>query len=205
MTIITTLEELEAIYEPGDITPASTVKEIAYINDHYRAFIEASPFVSLATGGPEGLDCSPRGDAAGFVRIHDERTLMLPDRRGNNRIDTLRNIVRDPRVGLLFLIPGSGSTLRVNGTAKLSIDPTLLDSFKMEGKAPRSVCIISVETVYFQCARAIIRSDLWNPAKHVDPKSLPTPGQILAGLSENKVGGSTYDKEWPERARKSMW
>ena len=130
---------------------------------------------------------------------------MLPDRRGNNRIDSLRNVVRDPRVALLFLIPGSGSTLRVNGTAKLSADPALLDSFKMDGKAPRTVMIVHVQTVYFQCARAIIRADLWNPAKHVDPTGLPTPGQILAGLTANKVGGEPYDKEWPERARKSMW
>jgi PPOX class probable FMN-dependent enzyme len=206
MSIITTIDELEAIYGTlNDASEASIVKEIPYINAHYRAFIQASPFVSLATSGPEGLDCSPRGDAAGFVRIHDERTLMLPDRRGNNRIDSLRNIVRDPRVGLLFLIPGSGNTLRVNGTAKLSVDPDLLASFEMEGKAPRTVAVVTVETVYFQCARAIIRSDLWNPAKHIDPKSLPTPGQILAGLSENKVGGEAYDREWPERARKSMW
>ncbi len=206
MSVISTIEELEAIYGTSDtLAAASVVKEIPYINEHYRAFIEASPFVSLATGGPEGLDCSPRGDAAGFVRVHDERTLMLPDRRGNNRVDSLRNIVRDPRVGLLFLIPGSGSTLRVNGTAQLSIEPALLDSFKMDGKPPRTVAIVHVETVYFQCARAIIRAHLWNPDKHVDPKNLPTPGQILAGLTENKVGGETYDREWPDRARKSMW
>jgi PPOX class probable FMN-dependent enzyme len=206
MSIITTIDELEAIYgKLSEASDASIVKEIPYINEQYRAFIEASPFVSLATSGPEGLDCSPRGDAAGFVRVHDEYTLMLPDRRGNNRIDSLRNIVRDPRVALLFLIPGSGNTLRVNGTAKLSVDPDLLASFKMEGKAPRTVAIVSVETVYFQCARAIIRAELWNPDKHVDPKSLPTPGQILAQLTENKVGGETYDREWPERARKSMW
>ncbi len=204
MSVISTIEELEAIYgKASELADASVVKEIPYINEHYRAFIEASPFVSLATGGPEGLDCSPRGDTAGFVRVHDERTLMLPDRRGNNRVDSLRNIVRDPRVGLLFLIPGSGSTLRVNGTAQLSIEPALLDSFKMDGKPPRTVAIVHVETVYFQCARAIIRADLWNPDKHVDPKNLPTPGQILAGLTENKVGGETYDREWPDRARKA--
>ena len=204
--MITTLEQLEAIYgKLGDVTDASVVKEIPYINAHYRAFIEASPFVSLATCGPEGLDCSPRGDTPGFVRVHDERTLMLPDRRGNNRVDSLRNIVRDPRVGLLFLIPGSGSTLRVNGRAQLSIDPELLSTFVMDGKPPRSVAVIAVETVYFQCARAILRSDLWNPEKHVDPQSLPSPGQILAGLSQDRVGGANYDAEWPERARKSLW
>ena len=203
MPTIKTLEELDAIY--GKPSEASIVKEVAYITPHYRALIDASPFVSLATSGPEGLDCSPRGDLPGFVRVHDDKTLMLPDRRGNNRVDSLRNIVRDPRVALLFVIPGSGSTLRVNGRAHLSIDADLLASFMMDGKPPRSVAVIDVETIFFQCARAILRADLWNPAKHVDPASLPTPGQILAGLTENRVGGEPYDKEWPERARKSMW
>ena len=203
MSAITTIEQLEALYGvPGE---TSTVKEVDRVTPEYRAFIEASPFVALATGGPEGLDCSPRGDLAGFVRIHDERTLMMPDRRGNNRVDSLRNIVRDPRVGLLFLIPGSGSTLRVNGRAHLDTDPDLLASFAVDGKAPRSVVVIAVESVYFQCARAIVRSELWNPERHVDPKSLPTPGQILAALSNARVGGDAYDREWPERAKKSMW
>lgn len=203
MPIISTLDELEAIYgQPGE---TSTVKEVAHITPHYRAFIEASPFVSLATSGPEGLDCSPRGDLPGFVRVHDDKTLMLPDRRGNNRVDSLRNIVRDPRVALLFVIPGSGNTLRVNGRAYLSTESDLLSSFVMEGKAPRSVAVIGVEAVYFQCSRAVLRADLWNPEKHIDPARLPTPGQILAGLTENRVGGEPYDKEWPERARNSMW
>lgn len=203
MSTITSIEQLEALYGfPGE---TSTVKEVARITPHYRAFIEASPFVSLATAGPEGLDCSPRGDLPGFVRIHDERTLMLPDRRGNNRVDSLRNVVRDPRVALLFLIPGSGNTLRVNGRAALSADPALLASFAMEGKLPRSVMVVTVETAYFQCARAIVRADLWNPEKHVDAKKLPTAGQILAELSECRVGGEEYDREWPERAKKSMW
>ncbi len=203
MSVITTIEELEALYgAPGE---ASTAKEADRITPHYRALIEASPFVALATAGPEGLDCSPRGDAAGFVRIHDDRTLMMPDRRGNNRVDSLRNIVRDPRVGLLFLIPGSGTTLRVNGRARLDTDPALLASFAMDGKPPRSVVVVAVETVYFQCARAIIRAGLWDPARHVEPNSLPTPGQILAALSGDRVGGADYDREWPERARGSMW
>ena len=137
--------------------------------------------------------------------MHDDKTLMMPDRRGNNRVDSLRNIVRDSRAALLFLIPGSGSTLRVNGRAHLSADPDLLASFKMEGKAPRTVIIMAVDEIYFQCARAIVRSDLWNPDKRVDPKTLPTPGQILAGMSDNKVGGEKYDQEWPERARQTMW
>jgi PPOX class probable FMN-dependent enzyme len=130
---------------------------------------------------------------------------MMPDRRGNNRIDSLRNIVRDPRVALLFLIPGSGSTLRVNGRAHLSRDADLLASFEVDGKAPRSVIVMTVEEIYFQCARAIVRAELWNPDKRVDPKTLPTPGQILAAMSGNTVGGEDYDREWPERARQTMW
>ena len=200
---VTTIDELEKLYgQPG---AASIVKEASRITPHYRAYIEASPFVSLATAGPEGLDCSPRGDRPGFVRIHDDRTLMLPDRRGNNRIDSLRNIVRDPRVALLFLIPGVGNTLRVNGRAHLSVAPALLESFAVEDKAPRSVMVMEVETFDFQCARALIRSELWNPAHHVDPKSLPSTGQILAALSQNKVGGETYDNQWAGRAAETMW
>jgi PPOX class probable FMN-dependent enzyme len=201
--VITSVAELEALY--GIPNEASTVKEVDWLTPHYRAYIEAAPFMALATSGPEGLDCSPRGDKPGFVRIHDDKTLMLPDRRGNNRVDSLRNIVRDPRVGLLFLIPGVGNTLRVNGRAHLSVDPELLDSFAVEDKAPRSVTVVTVDTVYFQCARALVRSELWNPDRHVDPRSLPSAGEILAALSDNRVGGVTYDREWPGRAAKTMW
>ena len=203
MTIIRNVEELEALY--GQPVEASIVKEVDRITPEYRRLIEASPFFVLATSGPEGLDCSPRGDLPGFVRIADERTLMLPDRRGNNRVDSLRNIVRDPRAALLFLIPGSGTTLRVNGRAHLDTDPALLASFAVGGKAPRSVVVFGVQTIFFQCARAVIRADLWNPEKRVAPESLPSPGGILAALSAEKVGGEGYDREWPERARNSMW
>jgi PPOX class probable FMN-dependent enzyme len=203
MSILTTVAELEALYGlPGE---ASTVKVTDRIIPEYRAFIEASPFVALATTGPEGLDCSPRGDVPGFVRIHDERTLMMPDRRGNNRTDSLRNIVRDPRCAFLFLVPGSGTTLRVNGRAHVDTDAGLCASFAVEGKTPRSVIVMTTEAVYFQCARAIVRSDLWNPEKHVDPRSLPSPGSILAALSEDRVGGDEYDRAWPERAKATMW
>jgi len=201
--VISSVAELETIYK--DPAEPALAKVTDYVTPEYGRLIAASPFVALATVGPEGLDCSPRGDLAGFVRIHDTRTLMLPDRRGNNRCDSLRNIVRDPRVALLFLIPGSGSTLRVNGRAYVSADPGLLESFRMDGKAPRTVIVMTVEEIYFQCARAIVRSDLWNPDKRVDPKRLPTPGQILAEMSDNTVGGETYDREWPERARQTMW
>ncbi len=203
MTVVATIEQLAAIYGfPNDV---STVQVTDRVTPSYRQLMDQSPFAALATSGPEGLDCSPRGDLAGFVRVHDDKTLMMPDRRGNNRCDSLRNIVRDPRVALLFLIPGSGSTLRVNGRAYVSADSDLLQSFKMDGKAPRTVIVMTVEEIYFQCARAIVRSDLWNPDKRVDPKTLPTPGQILAEMSDNIVGGEKYDREWPERARQTMW
>lgn len=203
MTIITTIEQLEALYgQPGE---TSTVKEADWLTQEYRTLMEASPFVALATAGPEGLDCSPRGDAGQAVRIVDDRTVMMPDRRGNNRCDSLRNIVRDERVALLFLIPGSGTTLRLNGTAHLSVDPELLASFAVKGQAPRSVIVIALQRVYFQCARAIVRSELWNPERHVDPARLPTPGDILAAMSQARVGGRAYDEEWPERAAKTMW
>jgi PPOX class probable FMN-dependent enzyme len=207
MATITTIEELEAIYgeRPSQPTEPSVVKEVGYVTAHYRTLIEAAPFAVLATSGPEGLDCSPRGDRPGFVRIVDETTLMMPDRRGNNRVDSLRNIVRDPRAALLFMIPGSGTTLRVNGRAHLTTDAEVLASFAMDGKNPRSVIVIKIESIYFQCARAIVRSELWNPERRVEPGTLPTPGQILAELSDHHVDGDAYDRGWPERAKKSLW
>src|ERR1700732_2118938 len=203
MSTIATIEQLEAIY--GEPNEASTVKVADRITAPYRVLIDKSPFAALATSGLEGLDCSPRGDLPGFVRVHDDKTLMMPDRRGNNRVDSLRNIVRDPRIALLFLIPGSGSTLRVNGRARVSANADLLASFKVDGKAPRTVIVMTVDEIYFQCARAIVRSDLWNPDRRVDPKSLPTPGQILAAMSRSRVGGEDYERAWPEGARQTRW
>lgn len=205
---ITSIEDLEALY--GTPGASSIVKVSPVITAQYRALIEASPFCGLATVGPEGLDCSPRGDApenglSGLVRIEDEKTLLIPDRRGNNRIDSLRNIVRDPRIALMFLIPGSGTTLRLNGTAHISAHPDLLASFAVKGQAPRSVIVVKVGEIYFQCARAIVRADLWNPDKHVDVASVPTSGDILAEQSSGEIGGKPYDQAWPQRANESMW
>ncbi|CAN5821350.1 pyridoxamine 5'-phosphate oxidase family protein [soil metagenome] len=203
MPTLTTIEDLEALYgQPG---PASTLKELDHLNAEYRAVIEASPFAALATVGPEGLDFSPRGDAGEVVRVADAKTLLMPDRRGNHRADSLRNIVRDPRVALLFLIPGSGSTLRVNGRAALRTDADLLEALRRSGKLPRCVIVITIETVFFQCARAVIRADLWNPAKHVDPSRLPSAGRMLSAASKGAQGGEAYDAEWPARAAASMW
>ncbi|MDO9713265.1 pyridoxamine 5'-phosphate oxidase family protein [Paracraurococcus lichenis] len=203
MPRIETVEDLEALY--GPVGEASTAKVADRVTPEYRAMIEAAPFAALATVGPEGLDCSPRGDLAGFVRVQDEHTLLLPDRRGNNRVDSLRNIIRDPRVALMFLIPGWGNALRVNGRAYLETDPELLGSFAVEGKAPRCVMVIAVGEVYFQCARAVIRAGLWDPSRQVAPGALPTPGRILAAMSEHRVGGEAYDRDWAGRAAATMW
>jgi PPOX class probable FMN-dependent enzyme len=200
---ISSIEELESFY--GTPVAAALVKVSDVITPSYEKLIQASPFCVLSTVGPEGLDGSPRGDRPGFVRVVNERTLMLPDRMGNNRIDSLRNVVRDPRVALLFLIPGIGQTLRVNGRAFLTANKDTLASFTVEGKAPRTVMVVQVDQVYFQCARAIIRSELWNPTKHVAPSALPSAGDMLAETSQGKVGGPDYDAAWPARAKETMW
>jgi PPOX class probable FMN-dependent enzyme len=199
---VTTMAELEAMYAKPLETPL--LKELDHIGPHYRALIESSPFVALATVGPEGLDCSPRGDAHGFVRIVDERTLM-PDRRGNNRIDSLRNIVRDPRVALLFLIPGVSETMRVNGRAAISRDPELIESFNVDGKAPRCVIVVTVERAYFQCAKAIVRSKLWDPATRIERSKLPSTGAMVAALTKGKVDPEAYDREAPARIKAQLY
>ncbi len=204
MIFISEICALETIYSTKPAL-ASTAKEIDHLIPEYRTLIAASPFMTLATVGPEGLDCSPRGDVPGFVRVLDDKTLAIPDRRGNNRIDSLRNIIRDDRVALLFLVPGSGTTFRVNGRARITDDAALLMSFAVEGKAPRSVVVVTIEACYFQCARAIGRSDLWNPDKHVAADAMPTPGKVLERLTDSEIDAKHYDTEWPERAKTSMW
>jgi PPOX class probable FMN-dependent enzyme len=194
---------LLALYGGGNA--ASMAKEIDHIHPHYRAFIEASSFVILASVGPDGLDASPRGDHAGFVAVADERTLLIPDRRGNNRVDTLHNLVIDPRIGLLFLIPGVGESLRVNGKATISVDPALLARFAIGDKPARSVIVIAVETVYYQCPRAAVRADLWNPEKFVARAALPSSGTILADLSANALGGSEWDRTRDETVRATLY
>jgi PPOX class probable FMN-dependent enzyme len=200
---VTSIDQLETLY--GLAAGAAVLKEIDHISAEYRTFIEASPFFALSTCGPEGLDCSPRGDEPGFVRVADEKTLMIPDRRGNNRIDSLRNIVRDPRVSLLFLVPGVGETFRVIGRATISIDPELCASFVFAGKTPRSVIIVAVERVYFQCSKAIIRSKLWDASRHVDRTSLPSNGTILAAITKGEMGGEEYDRAYPERLKATIY
>ncbi|PXX45069.1 pyridoxamine 5'-phosphate oxidase family protein [Undibacterium pigrum] len=201
--LITSAEQLDNLFDA--VGAASIKKEVPYIHAHYRAMIEASPFAVLATRGPDGLDASPRGDAPGFIVVEDEKTLLLPERRGNNRIDSLRNILFDSQVGLLFLIPGIGETLRVNGSASISVEPALLERFAVDGKAPKCVLRIAVDTVYFQCARAIIRSQLWQRAASEAPVPLPSPGTILAALSNAEVGGDKYDSDLPARQRATLY
>jgi PPOX class probable FMN-dependent enzyme len=200
---VTSEAELEAIY--GLPAGPAVIKEIDHISGHYRRFIELSPLVVLATAGPEGLDCTPRGDPPGFVRVVDERTVMLPDRRGNNRIDTLRNIVRDPRIALLFLIPGAGRTLRINGRAAICVDRALCESFTMEGKVPRSVIVVTAERVYTQCPKALVRSRLWDPSRHVDEAaSLPSSGTMMKALQAD-FDADAYDRAYPQRLKETIY
>jgi uncharacterized protein len=201
--LVTSIEQLQALY--GEPHGPALVKEIDHVNAPYRAFIEVAPFCAVATSGPGGLDCTPRGDPPGFVRVRDEKTLLIPDRRGNNRIDSLRNLIDDPRISLLFLIPGCGETIRVNGRAAISTDPELCKSFTFNGKVPRTVLVVTVDRCYFQCPKAIVRSKLWDPATQVDRKSLPTSGTILAGISNGAIGGPEHDRAYPERLKATIY
>lgn len=200
---ITTLAELEARY--GEPNQASLAKEVDYLHPYYRAFVEASPFCLLSTVADGMAECSPRGDAPGFVKVLDDRTLLLPDRRGNNRIDSLRNIVVDPRVGLLFLVPGVDETLRVAGTATISTDPELIRACAVDGKAPSTVLVIAIRSVFFQCARALVRSRLWQADAQVPRSALPSTGTILAALSRDAIDGAAYDAELPQRLRQTLY
>ncbi len=198
--MIETIEELEALY--GTPKEASQVKVAHQITPSYRAIIEAAPFVALATVGPEGTDCTPRGDNGQVVFIEDIHTLALPDWRGNDRMDTLRNVVRDGRVSLMFMVPGSTMIVRVNGRAKISAGADKLAQYGKAGKQPRTVMLIKIEELYFQCARAVMRADLWNTD---NTPELPTAGDILHEMTSGEFEGVEYDKTWPERAAKTLW
>jgi uncharacterized protein len=201
--LVTSMEALEALYEQP--YGPSILKEIDHVNAPYRALIEAAPFFALATSGPDGMDCSPRGDAPGFVRVQDEKTLLVPDRRGNNRIDSLRNLIHDPRVALLFLIPGCGETLRIIGRAAISTDPVLCESFIVQGKAPRIVLVVTVDRVYYQCPKAIVRSKLWDPSTWRERQTLPTSGKILSTITAGKVDADAHDAAYPERIKATIY
>lgn len=200
---IENLAALEALL--GEVSDAARKKEVDYLHPSYQAMIAASPFAVLATVGPAGPDASPRGDPPGFVTVRDEHTLLLPERRGNNRVDSLRNIVADPRVALLFLIPGHGETLRVNGRARLSLAPELLQQFAVQGKPPLCMVEIRVESVFFQCARAIYRSRLWERPADAARGAVPTPGAILEALTECAIDSATYDEDLPARQQATLY
>ena len=200
---VTDLATLEAIY-PLEPTPASTVKVLDHLSPAYRRIVEATPFAVLATTGPRGVDCSPRGDAPGFIAVLDDRTVAIPDRRGNNRLDTLRNIIADPRIGLICLVPGMNEALRLTGRASLTADPALCERFAVDGKAPATVMVISIDTVYFQCARAILRSRLWDPAVRVVRETLPSAGEMLK-TADPSFDGAEYDKKLPGRQAQTLY
>jgi uncharacterized protein len=192
---------LEALY--GTPVAAATRKVADRLTPAYRSWIERSRFAVLVTVGPEGTDGSPRGDDGPVVRIESDRQLLMPDWRGNDRIDSLRNIVRDGRASLMFLVPGSANVVRVNGRARVSAAPELLASFERDGKRPRTVIAVEIGEVYFQCARALIRARLWSGEN--ESEGLPSPGEMLAEITSGEVGGEGYDRAWPERAAKTMW
>ncbi len=200
--LITDLAALEALF--GPVAQPSIAKETDSLHPVYARWIASARFALLATNGEHGLDISPRGDAGPLVRIVDEHTLLLPERRGNNRIDSLRNLVADPRVALIFLIPGVGETLRVRGRARISVDPDLLESFAVDGKRPHCVLRISVTKVFFQCARATLRSRLWHREEH-DTADLPSPGTMLAALTGGGINGTAYDGALPQRQRDTLY
>lgn len=202
-TTIDTLEQLQALY--GVPHERSLRKELPYLSTPYQALVAASPFVVLGTHGPDGLDCSPRGDAPGFVRILDERTLLLPDRPGNNRIDSLRNIIHDPHVALLFLIPGVGESFRVNGRATISLEPELLALCEAQGKLPRSVLRINIDTCYFQCSKAAVRSGLWAAERQVERASLPSAGDLLKAVMDESFDVKAYEQQLQERLKTQLY
>jgi PPOX class probable FMN-dependent enzyme len=200
---INDVETLERLY--GAPSGAAVDKEVDFLHPYYQRLIAASPFFVLATGGPDGMDASPRGDSPGFVAVQDEKTLLVPDRRGNNRVDSLRNIIANPRVALLFLVPGIGETLRVNGRAEIRTDPVLLERFNVDGKLPRSVIVVHVDTVFFQCARAIFRSKLWDPEQHIARASLPSTGTIVSALTNGRFNDKEYDSGLYERLKSGLY
>jgi len=184
----------------GSPAPVVVSKLSDRLNSLTRQFVERSPFVCIATARPDGgLDVSPRGDPAGFVRVLDERTLLLPDRPGNRLADTLTNLLLDPRVALLFLIPGVGDTFRVNGRGSIVEDAELLEASAVDGKAPRIGIVVEVEEAYTQCAKALVRSDLWNAELHIERKELPSSGEILRSLNDPDFDSDRYDRERAER------
>ncbi len=206
MKKLSSVSDLEEVY--GETLERALWKEIDHINDHYRQFIEKSPFIILATYGEKGVDCSPRGDPAGFVRVANEKQLLIPDRRGNNRLDSLKNIVNNPDVGLIFLVPNAGETIRVSGKAEILIDDELCQCFAIDGKPASSVISVQVTKTYFQCQKAIARSDLWDQTTYIDRKELPTAGQMAKVFADRQgieFDADEYDKNYPKHMKKTIY
>ncbi|MBV2119972.1 MAG: pyridoxamine 5'-phosphate oxidase family protein [Candidatus Thiodiazotropha sp. (ex Ctena orbiculata)] len=201
MEFIESVEELEKIY--GSPSDAALNKVTNRIISSYRAWIEKSCFCVIASVGCEGTDVSPRGDDGQVIKILNEKTLALPDWKGNQRIDTLRNIIEDERVSLLFMVSGSNNVVRINGQARITTDQALLESFKRKGDCPKTVVLVKVGEVYFQCARALMRSNLWGSGDQ--SSGLPTPGSILNEITSGVFDGEAYDSSWPERYKKELW
>ena len=201
--IITEIDQLETLY--GEATPRAITKEIGYLNSEYRAFVEAAPFMAVATVGSEGLDCSPRGDRGSVVRVVGEKVIQFADRRGNNRLDTLRNIVQDNRIGLLFLVPGVSETMRLNGRATISTAPDLLASFSVEGKTPKSVVEVTIDQAYFQCSKALFRSGIWDPENRPTDTNVPTAGEMLQATVDSHFDPEEYDKTSQKRNLAELW
>ncbi|MEP3246123.1 MAG: pyridoxamine 5'-phosphate oxidase family protein [Sneathiella sp.] len=200
---VISLKQLEEIY--GPVNPNSLAKEVTSLNETYRKWLEKSPFFAIASGSSQGFDCSPRGDKKGqLFRVLDNNTLAIPDRRGNNRIDTLKNIVENPRVGLMFMLPGINETLRINGDAHLTTNAALLESFAVDGKAPTTVILVTITAVYFQCARALIRSELWNPVFFSHKSDVPTAGQMTKSALAD-FDDAQYDAELPNRQKSTLY
>jgi PPOX class probable FMN-dependent enzyme len=195
--------ELSEMYGPA--LERSVRKQLDRLDDFCRAFIAASPMVIVGSQGPTAADNSPRGDVAGFVKVADDHTLLIPDRRGNNRLDTLHNLVRNPKVGLLFLVPGVTETFRINGEAVISRDPALTSQFVMQGNAPRTVIVVTVKEAYIQCSRALVRSDIWNPAKHPLPGAVPSMGTVMAKHTCGFVDAKAFDEEAKERVPVTLY
>jgi len=201
--VVRDVAELSDLYGPA--LERSIRKQIDRLDDYCRAFIAASPLVIIGTQGGEAADTSPRGDVPGFVKVADDRTLLIPDRRGNNRLDTLKNLVRNPAIGLLFLVPGVHETFRVNGEATISRDPALTERFSMLGKAPRTVVVVRVKEAYVQCSRALGRADGWNPAKYAGPNTVPSMGAMLAAHTCGFVDAKAFDEEAKTRVPVTLY
>ena len=200
---ITTIEQLEALY--GKPSPMALAKESDHLTSAYQTWLEKAAFFAFASGGATGLDCSPRGDACGGAfKVLDNKTLAIPDRRGNNRLDTLRNIVTNPTVAILFLIPGITEALRINGHAKISTDPALLAQFDMQGKAPTSVIKVNIDAVYYQCARAIMRSKLWDVESQLTSGDVPTAGEMTKSVTPD-FDAEEYDAKLTQRQEGSLY